>query len=72
MFHEESFSPSSSALTSIPDPFQQVFYTDESIREFLSTDELPWEDLHHRSSFLPDLDHFDTDFSSIVTVDYVK
>ena len=53
---EESSSLSSSALTSISDPFQQVFYTDESIREFLSMDELPWDDLHHRSSFLPDLD----------------
>ena len=34
--------------------------------------ELPWEDLHHRSSFLPDLDHFENDFSSIFTTDYVK
>ena len=48
---EESSSQSSLALTSLSDPFQQVFHTDESIREFLSLDELPWDDLHHRSSF---------------------
>ena len=59
-------------MTSISDPFQQVFYTDESIREFLSMDELPWDDLHHRSSFLPELDRFENDFSSIFTIDYVK
>ena len=38
----------------------------------VSLKELPWEDLHNRSSFLPDLDHFETDFSSIFTADYVK
>ena len=32
---------SSSALTSISDPFQQVFHNGENIREFLSMDELP-------------------------------
>ena len=38
----------------------------------MSVDELRWEYLHHRSSFLPDLDHFENDFSSIFTTDYVK
>ena len=69
---EELLSTSSSTLTSIPDPFQQVFNTNEHIREFLSMDELPWEDIHHRSSFLPDLDRFENYFSSIFTTDYVK
>ena len=49
-----------------------MFSTDESIQEFLSIYELQWHDLHHRSSFLPDLDRFENNFSSIFTVDYVK
>ena len=49
-----------------------VFHIDESIREFLSMDELPWDDLQHRSSLLPELDRFENDFSSIFTIDYVK
>ena len=69
---EEYSSLSSSALTSISDPFQQVFHTDESIREFLSLDELPWDDLHHRSSFLPEFDRLENEFSSILMIDYVK
>ena len=52
---EESSSLSSSTLTFISDPCQQMFYIDESIREFMSLDKLPWDDLHHRSSFLPEL-----------------
>ena len=47
--HEESLSISSSATMTFPD----VVHIDEQIREFLSVDDLPWEDLHHRSSFLP-------------------
>ena len=35
-------------------------------------DDLPWEDLHHRSLFLPEIDHFENDFSSIFMTDYVK
>ena len=49
-----------------------MFHTDESIQEFLSMDELPWDDLHHRYSFLPDLDKFENEFSSIFIIDYVK
>ena len=69
---KEFSSLSRSALTSISNPFEQVFHTDESIREFLSMDELPWDDLHHKSSFLPNLDRFENYFSSIFTIDYVK
>ena len=52
--HEESLSISSSATTTFP----EFFHTDEQICELLSIDDLPWEDLHHRSLFLPELDHF--------------
>ena len=38
----------------------------------MSVEDLPWEDLHHRSSFLPELDHFEDDFASIFTTEYVK
>ena len=68
VINQESFSISSLASTPISDLDEQVFNTDEHIREFLLIDELPWEDLHHRSSFLPDLDHFENDFSSIFTL----
>ena len=68
VIHEESLSISSSATTTFPD----LVHTDEQIRELLSVDDLPWEDLHHRSSFLPELDHFENDFSSIFTTKYVK
>eukprot|EP00253_Pinus_taeda_P024659 PITA_24659 len=50
----------------------ETVHTDEKIREILFVDDLPWEDLHHQSSFLPELDHFENDFSSIFTADYVK
>ena len=66
--HEESLSISSSVTTTFP----KLVHIDEQIREFLSVDDLPWEDLHHRSSFLPKLDHFEDDFTSIFTVEYVK
>ena len=66
--HGESLSISTSASTKFSDPV----HTDEQIRELLSVDDLAWEDLHHRSSFLPELDHFENDFSSIFTTNYVK
>ena len=53
--HENSFSSSSSIITSTLDTFPKVFYTDKNISEFLSRDDLPWDDLHRRSSFLPEL-----------------
>ena len=43
-------------MTSFSDPFNKSFSTDESIREIMTLDELPWDNIHHRSSFLPDLD----------------
>ena len=64
----ESLSTSNSDSTT----FSELVHTDEKIREILSVDDLPWEDLHHRSSFLPEIDHFENDFSSIFTTNYVK
>jgi len=61
-----SISPSTSTT------FFELVHTDEQIRELLSVDDLPWEDLHHQSSFLPELDHFENNFSSIFTTNYVK
>ena len=58
--------------TSDSTTFFELVHTDEQIHEILSVDDLPWEDLHHRSLFLPELDHFENDFSSIFTTDYVK
>ena len=55
VIHEESLSISSSATTTFPN----LVHTNEQIREILSVDDLLWEDLHHRSSFLPELDHFE-------------
>jgi hypothetical protein len=40
------------------------FSFDESIPEMLSIDKLPWDNNHHRSSFLPPLKKF-TDIHSI-------
>ena len=46
--HEDSFFSSPSALITFP----EVVSSDEHLREILCVDDLPWEDLHHRSSFL--------------------
>ena len=40
--------PSSTDLTT------QTFHTDEEILEALTAPEYPWDDMHHRSYFLPD------------------
>ena len=66
--HEDSFSSSPSASITFP----EVVSSDEHLREILCIDDLPWEDLHHRSSFLPEGDCFENDFSSIFTTEYVK
>ena len=66
--HEDSFSSSSSASITFP----EVVSSDEHLREILCVDDLPWEDLHHRSSFLPEDDRFENDFSSIFTTEHVN
>jgi len=66
--HEESLSTSNLDSTT----FSKLVHTDEQIRENMCVDDLPWEDLHHRSSFLLEIDRFENDFSSIFMTDYVK
>jgi len=36
-----------------PEPLVETFLVDESIMEVMSLEEPPWNDTHHRSSFLP-------------------
>lgn len=40
-------------LVSSSDPFNHIFSTDEIIMEVMTLDEIPWNNHHHRSSFLP-------------------
>jgi hypothetical protein len=44
------------SLMSYFDYISQIFPSDESIMEMLSIDDVPWDDNHHRSSFLPPLE----------------
>ena len=43
-----------------------VFPSDEAIIEAMSRVEPPWEELHHRSYFLPELDHLECEDSRVV------
>ena len=43
------------------DCLDDVFSSDEAILEVMSGIEKPWEDLHHRSYFLPKLDRVECD-----------
>jgi hypothetical protein len=43
------------SLSSAFDYISQIFPSDESIMEMLSINKVPWDDFHHRSSFLPPL-----------------
>ena len=43
------------------DFLDDVFPSDEAILEAMSGVEQPWEELHHRSYFLPKLDHMECD-----------
>jgi len=65
---EESLFTSTSERIAFP----EIVSSDEQLREILSVDDLPWEDLHHRSSFLPEDDEFENDFSSIFMAEYVN
>ena len=64
---ESLFTSSSDSIT-----FSELVHSDEKIHEILCVDDLPWEDLHHRSLFLPKNDRFENKFSSIFTTEYVK
>lgn len=51
---EESLFTSTSDLTT----FSELVHSDEKIHEILCVDDLPWGDIHHRSSFLTEDDRF--------------
>ena len=46
----------------VHDCLDSVFPSDEAIIEAMSRVEPPWEELHHRSYFLPELDHMDHEY----------
>ena len=54
------------------DHFLEIFPSDESILEVMCLEEWPWEDLHHRASFLPNLTTVEKDIKSIITTDIVQ
>jgi hypothetical protein len=56
-------------LSSFVDYVSQIFPSDESIMEILSIDDLPWDDNHHRSSFLPPLEGIHQDIHSVFPPD---
>jgi hypothetical protein len=53
------------------DYISQIFPSDESIMEILSIDDIPWDDSHHRSSFLPPLEEIQEDIHSVFPPDVV-
>jgi hypothetical protein len=53
------------SLSSVVDYISHIFPSDESIMEMLSIDDLPWDDNHHRSSFLPPLEEIHGDIHSV-------
>jgi hypothetical protein len=46
--------------------------SDEAIMEVMASPDIPWEDLHHRASFLPDLEWLEDDIKNIVATDNVQ
>lgn len=50
---------------SMPDPFNTNFLTDEGIMEFMTLDEMSWNDIHHHSTFLPSFEKIENNFSSM-------
>ena len=53
------------SLSSAIDYISQIFPSDESIMEMLSIDDVPWDDNHHRSSFLPPLEKIHQNIHSV-------
>lgn len=56
---------------SLPGPFNNTFSTNESIMEDMSSNEIPWNDYHHRSYFLPNPDKIKNYFSTIFSYEIV-
>jgi hypothetical protein len=57
------------SLSSAVDYISHIFPSDESIMEMLSIDDLPWDDNHHRSSFLLSLEEIQQDIHSVFPPD---
>ena len=51
------------SITSL-DPFDDAFPSDESIMEIMSLEDTPWDDGHHHSSFLPELETIESHLGS--------
>ena len=49
------------------DCLDSVFPLDEAIIEAMSGVDPPWEEIHHRSYFLPELDHLECDFRAVLS-----
>jgi hypothetical protein len=60
------------SLSSVVDYISQIFPSDKSIMEMLSIDDLPWDDNHHRSSFLPPLEQIHQDIRSVFPPDVIE
>jgi hypothetical protein len=57
------------SLSSAVDYISQIFPSYKSIMEMLSIDNVPWDDNHHRSSFLPPLEEIHQDIHSVFPPD---
>jgi hypothetical protein len=57
------------SLSSAIDYISQIFPSDKSIMEMLSIDDVPWDDNHHRSSFLQPLDEIHKDICFVFPPD---
>jgi hypothetical protein len=57
------------SLSSAVNYISHIFPSDELIMEMLSIDDLPWDDNHHRSSFLPPLEEIHKDTHSVFPPD---
>jgi len=60
------------SLSSTFDYILHIFPSDESIMEMPNIEEAPWDDNHHHSSFLPNLDEIEKEISSIFLTDIVN
>ena len=71
VIQDTSDSPTNDHLLVASDRYHMPYWletlsTDESIIEFMSLDEIPWEDYHHISSFLPPRHMVEVHFTSTV------
>jgi len=60
------------SFSSAFDYILRIFPSEKSIMEMISIDEVPWDENHDRSSFLPSLDQIEEDIHSIFHPNVVK